>query len=156
MASKNKTQKLELNLWESTDRPQRADFNSDNLIIDEVLGAHIEDTECHLTSTEKSRVKKPVQVFGYQGNSNAEATLTFDSVPTGVIVYCDSAPVSYYDASAGCSKVYSAVVFYGAGGSSGAELSGKVLKVRQDSAPANGVMNCLNESGKQYKVIVIK
>ena len=156
MASKNKTQKLNLNLWESTDRPQRGDFNSDNSIIDEALGEHLENTELHLTEKEKSRVKNPVQIFGYQGNSDAEKTITLESIPTGVVVYCDSMPLSCYDTAAGCTKVYSAVAFYGAGSTSGAELTGNVLKLSQDLTPRDGVINCLNDSGRQYKVIVIK
>ena len=156
MASKNKTEKLGLNLWESTDRPQRADFNSDNLIVDEALGGHLENGSLHLTSEEKSRVQRPVKVTGYQGNGQAEATITLDSVPTGVIVYCDGSPVQVYDLAIGCTKIYSALAFYSACATKGAQLSGSTLKVSQDSSPAGGVRCCLNESGKQYKVIVIK
>lgn len=156
MASKNKTEHLALNMWESTDRPQRGDFNSDNLIVDEALGGHIEDTTLHLTSEEKARVQRPVKTMGYQGNGQTEATITLDAVPTGVIVYCNSMPMENYDPSAGCTKIYSAVAFYGAGATKGIELSGKNLKVKQESASADGTLSCLNESGRQYKVIVIK
>ncbi len=156
MASKNKTDKLSLNLWESTDRPQRGDFNSDNLIIDEALGGHIEDTTLHLTTDEKSRVQRPVKTMGYQGNGDAEATITLDEVPVGVIIYCDTAPLQSYDSAAGYTKVYSAVAFYGAGATKGVELSGKILKVKQDVSISNGVQSCLNESGRQYKIVVIR
>lgn len=156
MASKNKTEHLALNLWESTDRPQRGDFNSDNLIVDEALGTHLEDTNLHLTAEEKVRVQRPVKITGYQGNGQAEATITLDAVPTGVIVYCDTIPIVNYDSASECTKIYSAVVFYGAGSTKGAELAGKVLKVKQDTSAADGVMCCLNESGRQYKVAVIR
>lgn len=156
MASKNKTSRLGLNQWEASDRPQRGDFNADNLIIDETLGGHVGSTGIHLTSAEKSRVSQPVKVLGYQGNGSAQQTMTLDSVPTGVIVYCDTKPTQYYDVQAGYEKVYSAFAFYGAGATAGVTQEGKVLTFKQDSAPVNGVCNCLNESGRQYKVIVIK
>lgn len=38
MASTNKTENIGLNDWASEDRPERADFNSDNLILDEYIG----------------------------------------------------------------------------------------------------------------------
>ena len=45
MASTNKTEYLSLNAWVESDRPQRADFNSDNSIIDSALGAHLENDD---------------------------------------------------------------------------------------------------------------
>lgn len=156
MASTNKTDNLSLNLWAAEDRPQRGDFNSDNMIIDETLGTHIADSEIHLTATEKARVKRPVTNHVYLGNGEAEATVTLSVVPSMVIVFCEGMPHGVYDSTQDCTKVYSAVAVYGAGATSGVTLTSNTLKVTQDSKPADGVMNCLNESGKQYKVIVIR
>ncbi|MBQ4569586.1 MAG: hypothetical protein IJA62_06005 [Ruminococcus sp.] len=156
MASKNKTENLGLNLWEGTDRPQRGDFNSDNMILDEALGEHIASSQLHLTQAEKARVTRPVQYQSYLGNGEAQATLSLSFTPSMVVVYCDSVPPCIYDSTKGCTKVYSAVAVYGAGSSSGAAIEGSTLKFTQDTAAKNGAMSCLNESGKQYRVAIIR
>ncbi len=156
MASKNKTENLGLNLWEGTDRPQRGDFNSDNMIVDTALGEHIANSELHLTQAEKARVTRPVQYQSYLGNGGAQATLSLSFTPSMVVVYCDSMPPCIYDSAKACTKVYSAAAVYGAGGSPGVAIEGSTLKFTQDTAAKNGFMNCLNESGKQYRVAIIR
>ncbi len=156
MASTNKTDNLGLNLWQGTDRPQRGDFNSDNMIVDTALGEHIANSDLHLTETEKARVKRPVQYYSYLGDGAAQASLSLSFTPSMVIVYCDGMPFCLYDSAKECTKVYSAVAGYGAGGSSGVAIEGSALKFTQDTAAKNGYMKCLNESGKQYRVAVIR
>ncbi len=156
MASKNKTEMLGLNLWDGTDRPQRGDFNSDNILIDEALGAHLADETLHLTATEKERVRRPVQSFSYVGNGSAEGSVTLPVTPSVVIVYCDGMPRNVYDSANACTRVYGGVAVYGAGASAGICLEGNVVKLMQSTSPANGVMNCLNENGRQYKVVMIR
>ena len=156
MASTNKTENLGLNLWDGTDRPQRVDFNSDNMLIDEALGSHIDNTSLHLTETEKARVKRPVQNLSYMGSGESTATVTLPLVPSMVLVFCEGKPHSVYDSTKSCTKVYCGMAVYGAGATSGVTLEGGTLKVSQDSQAASGAMNCFNESGLQYKVIIIR
>lgn len=155
MSSYNKTERLGLNNWAASDRPMRNDFNSDNLIIDEVLGEHIADSDMHLTSSEKSRVSRPLVVNAYTGNGNAEREITLSTAPSGVFVYRVDKPFSVYDSTQSCTKVYSSVAFTGGLSASGISLTGSKLTVRQSSGAENGILNCLNESGVQYKIIII-
>ncbi len=156
MASKNKTEKLGLNLWEGTDRPQRGDFNSDNMIVEEALGGHIANGDLHLSSAEKERVKRPVGTQSYLGSGEASLSLSLGTTPSVVVVYCDGMPMSIYDGSTACTKVYGGVAVYGAGGSMGIKIEGSTLKLSQDTSAKNGVMNCLNEKDRQYRVAVVK
>lgn len=156
MASTNKTDNLALNLWEGTDRPQRGDFNSDNMIIDQALGNHIDDSTLHLTETEKARVKRPVMNYSYVGSGESEATVTLSVIPTMVLVFCEGKPHTVYDSSLACTRAYCGMAVYGAGATSGITLEGGALKVTQDTAPSSGIMNCFNEADLQYKVIVIR
>ena len=56
MATSNYTPNLHLSAWEATDRPKRADFVSDNTIIDTQLGGHIANGNIHLNADEKARL----------------------------------------------------------------------------------------------------
>ena len=154
MASKNKSEKLSLNLWAETDRPQRADFNSDNMIVDEVLGSHIADENLHLTSAEKSRVGAPISTAAYLGDGAASREINLPVSALAAIVYCDGMPAALYDSATGCVRNYMGVCVYGAGGSNGLTLRGNTLLVTQ-SAAQNGSAVCFNESGKQYRVAAI-
>ena len=156
MASKNKTEHLGLNLWQGTDRPQRGDFNSDNMLVDGALGGHIANDTLHLTSAEKERVKRPVQFFSYLGNGSTEASVSLGFTPSVVVVYCEGMPMSVYDSEAACTKVYAAVAGYGAGSSAGVSIVGSTVKVVQDTSAQSGIMKCLNESSKQYKIAAVR
>lgn len=155
MSSYNKTERLGLNNWSESDRPMRNDFNSDNLIIDEVLGNHISDSDMHLGTEEKSRVSRPLVINAYTGNGNSERTITLSKAPLGVFVYRVDKPFSVYDSATGCTKVYSSVAFVGGQSATGLSLNGSTVTVRQSSASVGGVLNCLNEADAQYKIISI-
>lgn len=153
MPSANKTERLGLNLWQGSDRPQRNDFNSDNAIVEEVVGGHVENTDIHLTETEKARVNMPLVTVSYVGNGEAQRTVTLPSAVLSVIVFCDSMPCAIFDSAGQCTKNYAGFSMYGAGTSAGFGFNSKSVTVEQDSTPVEGVMNCLNESGKTYRVI---
>lgn len=153
MPSANKTERLGLNLWQGSDRPQRNDFNSDNSIVEEVVGDHVENTEIHLTETEKARVGMPLATVSYVGNGEAQRTVLLPSTVLSVIVFCDSMPCAIFDNTGLCTRNYSGFSMYGAGTSAGFSFNSKSITVTQDEVPQNGVMNCLNESGKTYRVI---
>ena len=154
MASYNKSEKLRLNLWAETDRPQRADFNSDNMIVDEVLGGHIEDDGMHLSLAEKSRVGSPLASTSYVGDGAASREIILPADALAAVVYCDGMPSAMYDSATGCVRNYSGVCVFGSGANSGLTLRKNVVVVSQ-SAAQNGYMNCFNESGKQYRVTVM-
>lgn len=156
MASSNKTEKLKLNSWAASDKPQRNDFNSDNLIIDQVLGGHVDDSNIHLTSTEKARVSRPIQLVAYMGDGKESILLNLSYIPTAVIVYREDMPPAVYDSTEGCTKVYSALAVYGGGATSGVKLSGAGVTAYQSASKQNGVKFCMNELNAQYKVAVIR
>ncbi len=157
MASTNKTEKLRLNAWVESDRPQRTDFNSDNSIIDTALGGHLEDDDLHLTSEEKSRVSRPFTAVYYVGTGAESLKVTLPLVAQAALVYREDMPFTVYDSSTGVNKVYGAVAFSGAGASAGVTLSGNgYVTVMQSTTAVNGVKNCLNESGAQYKVLAFR
>lgn len=157
MASTNKTEYLSLNAWVESDRPQRADFNSDNSIIDSALGAHLENDDLHLTSTEKARISRPFTVVSYVGTGAASLKVTLPLVAQAVLVYREDMPFTVYDSTSGINKVYAAVSFSGGGATAGLTLSGNgYITVTQSTSAVNGIMHCLNESGGQYKVIAFR
>lgn len=153
MPSENKTERLGLNLWEGSDRPQRNDFNSDNAIIEQVVGDHTENTEVHLSAEEKARVQRPLVTVPYLGDGSAQQVVTLPAEVTAVIIYCDSMPCAVYDAQAGCTKNYFGASMFGGGSSTGVSFIRTTVTVTQDTEAKNGFMNCLNESSKSYRVI---
>lgn len=154
MASTNKTEKLKLNLWTETDRPQRADFNNDNVIIEEALGGHVNNDSIHLTEQEKSRVSAPVIYTGYSGNGQSSREVSLPCEATAVIVFCDSTPSAVL--GEGCVCNYRAVAMAGAGACKGLTLSSSKLTVTQDTVADNGAKSCFNESGRQYRVMIFR
>lgn len=153
MPSANKTERLGLNLWAGSDRPQRNDFNSDNTIIDQVLGDHTENEDIHLTADEKARVGMPMVNLSYIGDGNAQKTITIPVAVNAVIVYCEGNPCAVYDSTAGCTKNYMAVSMYGAAPSAGLQFNRTSVTVSQDTQAQSGFMNCLNETSKRYRII---
>ncbi|MGN0452784.1 MAG: hypothetical protein ACI4GZ_03175 [Ruminococcus sp.] len=156
MSSTNKTSHLALNNWSSSDRPMRGDFNSDNAIIDTALGEHLESTTLHLSEEEKDRVSRPLAYVGYTGNGDSERTVTVEGTPQAVFVYRVGMPFEVYSSTDACTKVYSAYAQRTAGATAGIVLSAAGLTVKESSAAENGIRLCLNESGAQYRVAVIR
>ncbi len=157
MASTNKTEHLGLNAWVEADRPQRNDFNSDNIIIDNTLGEHLDSSSMHLTETEKSRVSNPYVVVPYAGTGSETLKVTLPLVAKGVIVYREDMPFSTFDSVQSVTMVYGAVAFPSAGASAGVTLSSNgYVTVKQSATATNGIKHCLNESGCQYRVIAFR
>lgn len=156
MASINKTQRLGLNLWADTDRPQRADFNSDNMILEQVLGDHTENDGIHLTESEKARAASPVGYTGYVGNGESTRAVTLPVSPLAAIVYCVGKPSAVYDSTKNCVKNYKAAAVFGAGAQKGVSLSGASVTVSQEAEASAGAVMCLNEEGAQYRVVFLR
>ena len=97
MASYNKSPNLVLNNWAGSDRPQRADFNSDNSIIDTRLGGHIKDASIHVTAAEKGKWNSPTEFSMYFGTNADSREIKLGYQPTAVFVYPQDMPMIRVD-----------------------------------------------------------
>ena len=154
MASGNFTPNLHLNAWDGSDRPKRADFISDNNIIDTALGGHIADSDIHVTSQEKDKLSQPYAVKLYAGSGEAERTISIDFTPKFVVVFKRGVPPFMY--SGGANVVTSGFACYGHGSTVGIVLTSSGLTVTETSVNASGIRINLNESGCQYTIVAFK
>lgn len=156
MASTNKTEKLGLNLWAESDRPQRVDFNNDNMILEQVVGEHAENNSLHLTEGEKTRVSAPVGYTGYVGNGETSRAVTLPTNALAAVVYCVGMPSEVYDSAKGCVSNYKALAVFGAGAQRGVTLGGNTITVVQETEASEGARMCLNDQGRQYRVVFLR
>ena len=154
MATSNYTPKLHLSAWADSDRPKRADFVSDNSIIDTELGGHIENSAIHVTEEEKAKLTEPYISGIYAGSGESERTIQLSFAPRFAIVYKRNAPPVAY--SSGVTLVNSGYAFYGRGGTAGVSLTTAGVVVTQTAADSSGIAVNLNESGGQYTVVAFK
>ena len=154
MASSNHTTNLGLCSWAATDRPKRADFVSDNSIIDSALGGHIADTTIHMTTAEKTKALVPFESFIYSGNGEASRTIGTTFRPAFAVVFKrGEAPMEY---TGGVNVVNSAYAYYGHGGTAGLSISSTGVVVTQESAASDGRRISLNEQDCQYTLVAFK
>lgn len=154
MASSSYTSNLGLCDWAASDRPKRADFVSDNHIIDTTLGGHIADTTAHLTASEKEKALSPYTTMIYAGNGTDNRALTTDFAPKVVMVYKKNAAPTAIES--GTAVINSGAAAYGHGGSGGVSVSSTGFVVRQQSTASDGMRYSLNESGCQYFAIAFR
>ena len=155
MASTNKTAYLGLNKWLSTDIPKREDFVNDNVIIDNAVKAHAEDTSLHLSAELAEKLMNTgnadIKVLSYSGSGGSLQTVALGCTPKFVIVFAAGKAPAVYENQV--TKVYSSAAGLGfAGGGLG--LSGSSLKAYYNKTASAGLQYCLNESGVTYIVIV--
>ena len=153
MATSNYTTNLHLSAWEDTDRPKRADFVSDNQIIDTQLGGHILNGALHFTAAEKAKLAEPYVAAAYVGTGDAQRTITLNFQPKMVFVYKRGVPFITYGSSV--NVVNAAVGFYANGASVGISITTTGVIVTETGA-SNGVRVSLNENGSQYTIIAFK
>lgn len=154
MASSSFTTNLGLCNWAATDSPKRADFVSDNQIIDRTVGGHIADESKHLTAAEKEKVLQPYTTMIYAGNGQDNRTLTSTFAPKLVMVYKRTAPLTEY--TNGVTIVNSGAAAYGHGGSAGVSVSSTGFVVRQQDTAVDGQRFSLNENGCQYFAVLFR
>lgn len=153
MASTNHTPYLGLCQWSASDKPKRADFVSDNNIIDTALGGHVGNAAIHLTASEKAKLSESFVIRAYAGTGEASRAITVDFQPKLALVYKKNAPpVSY---SSGNIIINAAVAAYGSGGSQGLAITSTGITVSQTSAVGGAAVN-LNENEEQYAAILFK
>ena len=146
MPSTNKTANLSLNQWTDSDRPMRNDFNSDNLKLDSAIGGHVNNADIHVTAEEKELLKDSQITYMYAGTGESSKTITLTERFRYIFVFASSKPLASSD------KVYSAAGHVGLGSSLGLSLTASgtgFTVIQQDNI-------CLNESGVQYKVVMLK
>lgn len=156
MPTENKTANLQLNSWLGTDKPQRADFVSDNAIIDTVLGEHLADLTMHLSEADRTLLTAPFKVGVISGNGNTSKDHTLAFYPKLVFVFLRNSPLIEYDVTNSYTRCNSALVTSASGGTCGAELFLDTLTLSQSSAATNGRFFNLNKSGAQYVYIAFK
>ena len=158
MSSTNRTSRLGLNQWLGTDKPKREDFNMDNALIDSTLGAHIEDTDIHITSSERTMWTSRCYVGTYVGNTAAERTVALGCgfTPTfGLIFAADTFP-ALNDYTNHAEYNYFAMVTQVAS-TKGVTLSGSNIIVSQSSTPiANYEYRNFNEGGVTYIYVMFR
>ena len=154
MASSNYTTNLGLCNWAASDHPKRADFVSDNGIIDSVLGGHVNNAAIHMSAAEKAQALAPFDVRVYSGSGEASRTISAGFRPSFAIVYKkDSPPVAYDN---GTTVVNSAYCLYGSGSSAGLSIVSSGISVQQQAAAVSGVRISLNEADCQYVAVLFK
>ena len=157
MPTENKTANLGLNSWLGTDQPQRADFVADNTIIDTVVSSHLNDSNSHLSSSDRTLLKNPFKLGYYSGNGSESRTITFDFNPSVVFVFLKNKPLAEYDSNYEYTLCNSAVVAAnGVGSTLGISLSSKTLTVSQSTSSSDGRFINLNKNGSQYFYIAFK
>ena len=92
MASSNKTDKLGLSLWESTDRPERMDFVKDNEILDQALGEHLANSLIHFSANQKSFLELPFWFERFSGTSSSSRSSTVKALPKLIVQMCIDYP----------------------------------------------------------------
>lgn len=154
MSSSRFTANLGLCDWTENDRPKRADFVSDNSIIDSALGGHIADSAVHMSAEEKAKALGPFETLIYGGTGESTRTIVTGFRPSFAAVFKKEAPPMQY--SGGVNVVNSGCASFVDGGTAGVSISRTGVVVTQDAAAVNGVRVSLNETGCQYAVIAFK
>ena len=72
---------VKLNNWLGTDKPMRSDFTEDNLILDSVIGGHLQDAVSHLSAADREKFDSPYLLDSYAGTGDAEQHFTLPFTP---------------------------------------------------------------------------
>ena len=154
MASSGKTPRLELSLWEESDKPKREDFRGDNEKLEEKVGGHMEDATLHLDEARRTFLEEPYVLYGYQGNGTSTRTLTLPFAPAAVFIYNTGRPLGYYYSG----RIHCTAGFSWQGensSTSGVKLNGAEMTVREVQETVMAYTH-LNDSGFNYKVVLFR
>lgn len=157
MSSSNRTETLGLNSWLGSDRPERADFNADNEIIDATLAEHFESS-VHITDSERAKWNSPYYFGVYFGDAALTRTIETNCpfTPTWGIIFKGSAMPATTDFSNNRNLNHFAIVSVRSS-TSGASLSGTAITVKQSStAIYSGEYAALNGMGDTYCYILFR
>lgn len=158
MSSTNKSEKLNLNQWLGSDVPCREDFNSDNSIIDGVVGGHISDKVIHINAEERNKWNNQCYLTTYFGNGANSRTITLECTfePRVLIVFANSYPPSIVNIENDANYNYFGIASI-QGSNPGLSIFKKHLVLMQSATPfASTEYRSYNEEGVTYVVIAIR
>lgn len=153
MASSKKTDNLGLSYWELDDAPKMADFVTDNMIIDSILGNHINNDQIHLSSEDRELLGGSIESIILSGDGTSSRTVTLSKTPKMVQVFLKNSPPASWDSAKSCMVINSAFALQNGLSSGGASLSGNKLVLVENTAPSNGIMYNLNQQYGQYIIV---
>ncbi len=94
MASTNQTETLGLNQWVSSDIPKMADFNADNLKVEQAVADHVQDDEVHLSQSDRALLEQLTPVTGsYVGDGEETYVLQLGFQPSWGVIYASGKPI---------------------------------------------------------------
>lgn len=93
MPSSEKTNYLKLNQWNGTDTPKRQDFVTDNLLIDQAVSSHVQNTDKHLTTADRVKLNNLFFAGSYIGNGTATRSFQLPEAPSFVILFPSTYPM---------------------------------------------------------------
>lgn len=155
MSSSRKTNFLKLNMWQGSDIPEMLDFNTDNVIIDNLLGLHLRNGEMHITEEERNSWNNPYSIITYAGDGLASRNiaLSLDFTPKWGIIFGVNKTPAVTDFDNTSNYNYFAVVT-NRGSMQGASLNGKTLTVSSSPVAVLGNEHRnMNEAGVNYVCI---
>ena len=137
MPTSNKTPALSLNNWLGTDKPMRSDFTEDNLILDSVIGGHLQDAVSHLSAADREKFDSPYLLDSYAGTGDAEQHFTLPFTPKFVFVFYQTRAFSEYVAEGDYTKCNAGFAAPGLS-TAAVSLQGNRLTVKQTTGEAAG------------------
>ncbi|MDD5796617.1 MAG: hypothetical protein PUD24_06780 [Oscillospiraceae bacterium] len=156
MSSSSKTPNLGLNSWSETDKPKRVDFVEDNTILDSKLGAHLADTNLHLSTSDREKINSLISAVSYSGTGASSRSISFGFSPTFVVVFKRFDSFCSYDSSLSCTKINGAFFSVKETTDDCGRISGTSLVVKQSSSAEDGVFYNLNEQYGQYVAVAFR
>ena len=162
MASSNKSEKLGLSLWESTDRPERLDFYRDNEILERELGGHLANALLHMTPDEKAKLQKPYWINVSTGTTVSSRYLDLDFQPRLILMICmDNPPV--VPRSDGLLDVYwdycyiedDNKTYHSLGGLAYTPSTKRLTSYSRVSPYNSNLVMRMNEEGKKYLMLCL-
>ena len=139
MSSSAKTPYLGLNKWVSSDIPQREDFVVDNVILENAISVHHQDTTHHITSAERTKWNNAYSITTYTGNGASSRAVTLNGAanPVWGIVFAAGKTPDVTDFSNTADYTYFGIVSAN-GSTTGLSLSGNTLTVSQSPTAVHG------------------
>ncbi|MCD7873126.1 MAG: hypothetical protein LUG21_07520 [Clostridiales bacterium] len=158
MSSSDKTEFLGLNSWLGSDKPQRADFNFDNYIIDNAMNNHSKDMNVHISNQERGKWNSPYFFGVYYGDGTTKRTVDLNCpfIPSFGIVFAGNCPVALTDFTAKANYNYFALISKRSS-TIGVTLSGGNLIVEQSTTAKTGSEFCyMNVAGVTYSYLLFR
>ena len=152
MPSSFKTTNLKLNSWVESDRPTRSDFVGDNVIIDNILGAHVNNNSLHLNEEQTAQIDKPYFFDILQGSDEASRMIKLTYTPRFVVYFAVNKP--WVEHTSNGEVVNGSISVYTYGSSGGVAIGEEKIVISHGEI--DGVNYNLNNMECQYLLIVFR